>query len=209
MSWSRRSRALRRRTSAAAAGCRRGCTTTPDLRAGFAGGWPSGDSGVGQAGLRCVEPRCPVVTWSETSTVIRPRASLTERARVEACRWVGQDGHAVAQVAAAFGVAWGTVMAAVVEYGTPMVDDPARMLGVEALRGGRDSVPIRERAAPHPVRHRDDDVSAAAAARRGARTVGSHSVAVDCRATATLARHESKGLFTDECGVSTTRRVAA
>jgi transposase len=82
---------------------------------------------------RCREPRCPVVTWSETSPVIRPRASLTERARMEACRRVGQDGHAVAQVAAEFGVAWGTVMAAVVEYGTPMVDDPARMQGVEAL----------------------------------------------------------------------------
>ena len=82
---------------------------------------------------RCREPRCPVVTWSETSTVIRPRASLTERARVEACRRVGQDGHSVAQVAAEFGVAWGTVMAAVVGYGTPLVDDPARMQGVEAL----------------------------------------------------------------------------
>jgi transposase len=64
---------------------------------------------------RCVEPRCPVVTWSENSTAIRPRASLTERARVEACRRVGQDGHSVAQVAAEFGVSWATVMAAVVE----------------------------------------------------------------------------------------------
>jgi transposase len=82
---------------------------------------------------RCVEPRCAVVTWSETSPAIRPRASLTERARVEVCRRVGQDGHSVAQVAAAFGVAWGTVMAAVVEYGTPLVEDPARMQGVEAL----------------------------------------------------------------------------
>jgi transposase len=41
---------------------------------------------------RCREPRCPVVTWSETSTAIRPRASLTERARVEACRRVGRTG---------------------------------------------------------------------------------------------------------------------
>jgi transposase len=81
---------------------------------------------------RCVEPRCPVVTWSETSPVIRPRASLTERARVEACRRVGQDGHSVAQVAAAFGVAWATVMA-VREYGIPLVEDPDRLLGVRAL----------------------------------------------------------------------------
>lgn len=52
---------------------------------------------------RCVEPRCPVVTWSETSPAIRPRASLTERARAEACRRVGRDGHSVAQVARDFG----------------------------------------------------------------------------------------------------------
>ena len=82
---------------------------------------------------RCREPRCAVVTWSETSSAIRPRASLTERARVEACRRVGQDGHSVAQVAAEFGVAWATVMAAVREYGTPLVDDPDRLAGVHAL----------------------------------------------------------------------------
>ncbi|HWI01065.1 MAG TPA: transposase [Propionibacteriaceae bacterium] len=74
-----------------------------------------------------------MVTWSETSTAIRPRASLTERARVEACRRVGQDGHSVAQVAAEFGVAWRTVMDAVVQYGTPLVDDPDRLAGVTAL----------------------------------------------------------------------------
>jgi transposase len=82
---------------------------------------------------RCREPRCRRMTWSETSPVIGPRASLTERARAEACRRVGQDGHSVAQVAAGFGVAWGTVMAAVVECGTPLVDDPDRLNGVAAL----------------------------------------------------------------------------
>jgi transposase len=39
----------------------------------------------------------------------------------------------VAQVAAELGIAWGTVMAALVEYGTPMVDDPAQLAEVEAL----------------------------------------------------------------------------
>jgi transposase len=82
---------------------------------------------------RCREPSCPARTWSETSDLIRARASLTERARVEACRRVGRDGHSVAQVAAEFGVAWGTVMAAVVEYGTPLVDDPDRLAAVSAL----------------------------------------------------------------------------
>jgi transposase len=82
---------------------------------------------------RCMEPRCPAVTWSETSDAIRPRASLTERARAEACRRVGQDGHSVAQVAAEFGVAWRTVMDAVRAFGQPLVDDPDRLAGVSTL----------------------------------------------------------------------------
>jgi len=46
---------------------------------------------------------------------------------------VGEDGHSVAQVAAAFGVGWGTVMAAVRDYGSVLVDDPARLEAVTAL----------------------------------------------------------------------------
>ena len=82
---------------------------------------------------RCLQRGCPVVTWSETSEHIRPRASLTERARREACRRVGEDGHSVAQVAKACGVGWATVMAAVREYGQPLVDDPHRLDGVAAI----------------------------------------------------------------------------
>jgi transposase len=68
---------------------------------------------------RCMQPRCPVSTWTETSTVIGPRSSLTERARREACRRVGEDGHSVAQVAASLGLGWGIVMAAVGDTGCP------------------------------------------------------------------------------------------
>ena len=82
---------------------------------------------------RCVQAGCPVSTWTETSAAIAPRASWTERARAEACRRVGQDGHSVAQVAKAFGVSWSTVMGAVRRYGTPLVDDPARLEGVDGL----------------------------------------------------------------------------
>ena len=53
---------------------------------------------------RCTEPRARRSTWTETSEAILPRVSMTERARAEACRRVGEDGHSVAQVAAAFGV---------------------------------------------------------------------------------------------------------
>ncbi len=72
-------------------------------------------------------------TWSETSEHIRSRASLTERARWEACRLVGEDGLDVAAVADQLGVGWSTVMRAVQEYGTPLIDDPARLAGVQAV----------------------------------------------------------------------------
>ena len=45
---------------------------------------------------RCQEVLCPVGTWTESSSAIRPRAVLTERTRVEACRRVGQDAISVA-----------------------------------------------------------------------------------------------------------------
>jgi transposase len=82
---------------------------------------------------RCVEPACPVRTWSETSEHVRRRASLTERARREACRLVGEDGLDVAAVAATLGVGWHTVMRAVRDYGRPLIEDPARTAGVVAV----------------------------------------------------------------------------
>jgi transposase len=82
---------------------------------------------------RCREPACGVRTWTEQAAAIRPRAVLTERARAEACRRVGKDAHAVAAVARDLGVGWATIMRAVHEHGTPLVDDAARLEGVAAL----------------------------------------------------------------------------
>jgi transposase len=82
---------------------------------------------------RCREPACGVPTWTERVAAIGPRAVLTERARAEACRRVGTDAHAVAAVARDLGVGWATVMRAVAEHGTPLVDDPARLDGVAKL----------------------------------------------------------------------------
>ncbi len=79
---------------------------------------------------RCAEFACPGRTWSESSEQIRPRASLTERARREACRLIGEDGLDVAAVAAQLGVGWSTVMRVIQEYGTPLIDGPARLAGV-------------------------------------------------------------------------------
>jgi transposase len=82
---------------------------------------------------RCREPACGVRTWTEQTAAIRPRAVLTQRARAEACRRVGKDAHAVAAVARDLGVGWATVMRAVAEHGSPLVDDPARLGGVATL----------------------------------------------------------------------------
>jgi transposase len=82
---------------------------------------------------RCREPACGVRTWTERVAGIRPRAVLTERARSEACRRVGKDAHAVAAVARDLGVGWATIMRAVADHGTPLVDDPTRLEGVAAL----------------------------------------------------------------------------
>jgi transposase len=82
---------------------------------------------------RCREPACGARTWTERMAAIRPRAVLTERARAEACRRVGKDAHAVAAVARDLGVGWATIMRAVAEYGTPLVDDAARLEGVATL----------------------------------------------------------------------------
>jgi transposase len=82
---------------------------------------------------RCAEPVCEVRTWTERVAAIRPRAVLTERARAEACRRVGKDAHAVAAVARDLGVGWATIMRAVRDHGSPLVDDAARLEGVVAL----------------------------------------------------------------------------
>ena len=82
---------------------------------------------------RCREPACGVRTWTERTVVIRPRTVLTERARAEACRRVGKDAHAVAAVARNLGVGWATIMRAVHEHGTALVEDPMRLDGVGRL----------------------------------------------------------------------------
>ena len=61
---------------------------------------------------RCPDGDCDVATWTERTQAIRPRASMTERARAEACRQVGKQNRSVACVARDFGVGWSTIMAA-------------------------------------------------------------------------------------------------
>lgn len=82
---------------------------------------------------RCPEVDCATRTWSERHPGIGPRMVLTERARAEICRRVGEDEDSVAEVARAFGVGWATAMRAVRDHGENKVDDDARLDGVTAL----------------------------------------------------------------------------
>ena len=82
---------------------------------------------------RCVEPDCEAKSWTETSPQCSSRALLTRRAAAEACRQVGENARPVAELAAELCVCWWTVMAAVIEHGTPLVEDPDRVGAVAQL----------------------------------------------------------------------------
>jgi transposase len=98
---------------------------------------------------RCPDPDCAVGTWSEQVDDIAPRAALTERARAEICRLVGEAGHSVAQVARRFGVGWHTAMAAVRDHGRPRVDHLSRLGAPTAL--GVDEHSFLAASAEHPT----------------------------------------------------------
>ena len=75
----------------------------------------------------CPHPLCEVKTWTERHEAIASRACLTERARQWAFEQVGERDAAVSRIAAQLGVAWWTVMDQVLDRGTPLIEDPARL----------------------------------------------------------------------------------
>ncbi len=81
----------------------------------------------------CPEQSCEVATFTEHQPAIAAaRAGVTDRAG----RWMtSQVGHgrAVSAVAGELGCDWHTVMDTVIAYGTPLVEDPARVGPVTAL----------------------------------------------------------------------------
>lgn len=82
---------------------------------------------------RCREAACDAKTWTETSPAVDRQAVITRRAGMEACRQVGELARPVSKVAEELGVSWWTVMNAVIEHGTPLVDDPSRVGRVRQL----------------------------------------------------------------------------
>jgi transposase len=85
----------------------------------------------------CRERLCDRGSWTERNDLIAARrCALTRRAGVWATVQVGRLARPVAQVAVELRVSWHTVMDAVVIYGTPLVADPARIDGGEAIGDG-------------------------------------------------------------------------
>src|SRR5918996_1005261 len=82
---------------------------------------------------RCREPLREVKTWTETSEHLGAQVVLTRGAGAEACRQVGELARPVSKVAEEFGVCWWTIMNAVIEHGTRLVDDPERIGRVRQL----------------------------------------------------------------------------
>lgn len=85
---------------------------------------------------RCRDRDCDARTWTEVCDHVSARSVLTRRAGAEACRQVGEQARPVSSLATELGVCWSTVMDAVIDHGTPLVDDPHRVGAVSHLGGG-------------------------------------------------------------------------
>ncbi len=82
---------------------------------------------------------CPAAgcsTWSFTETaphIAAPRLAMTDRAGRWVTEQVGRFHRSVNELAVELGCDWHTINDTVIAYGTPLVDDPARIGDVEAL----------------------------------------------------------------------------
>jgi transposase len=85
---------------------------------------------------RCEERLCATRTWTERHAAVAPRATLSERARLQAAERVAK-GESVLAVARELGVGWATVMRAFAEHGHRWLAEaeqqlpPTRVLGLD------------------------------------------------------------------------------
>jgi hypothetical protein len=86
------------------------------------------DVGMGQAHWRCTHLECEQQTWTESHPEIRPRAAWTERARKQARRRVGRDGHSVADFGRAGRGCTGTWTALIIDNRIEVVKTPSRVV---------------------------------------------------------------------------------
>ncbi len=100
-------------------------------------------------GFHCTHASCPNKSWTEQHAAIAPRAVLTDRARQWAFEQDAHHDRSVAAVADQLGVAWHTIMKQVIDRGKPMLDDPARVDGVDAV--GVDETAFLRATGTHPT----------------------------------------------------------
>jgi transposase len=82
----------------------------------------------------CPDPDCEMCSWTgEDPRIASVRGAMTDRAGRWVCEQVGRLGRTVAEVARELRCDWHTVNDAVVAYGVPLVEDPARIGEVRAL----------------------------------------------------------------------------
>jgi transposase len=82
---------------------------------------------------RCSDTDCEGKTWTEEIEGIAPRALLSDRARTEMARRIGQEARSVSEVAKAFGVSWGTAWVVFEDELSEAIEDPDRIKDVVAL----------------------------------------------------------------------------
>jgi transposase len=82
---------------------------------------------------RCLEPACPVVTFSEQHELIAPRAKLTSRAVAWATDALAHDDTTVSALARHLGVDWHTLWDAIEQEAIRRLADPSRLEGVTVL----------------------------------------------------------------------------
>ncbi len=70
---------------------------------------------------------CPKTWTVEVPSIAASRMAMTDRAGRWACWQVGEKARTVSEVAVELGCDWHTVNDAVIAYGTPLVEDPARI----------------------------------------------------------------------------------
>ncbi len=82
---------------------------------------------------RCLEPACPIVTFTEVHPLAAPRALLTRRAVTWAADALTDDDTTVAALARRLDVDWHTLWDALKVEARQRADDPERLRGVTSL----------------------------------------------------------------------------
>ena len=82
----------------------------------------------------CPADGCASGSWTEDAPgIAAPRLTLTDRAGRWVTEQVGRWGRTVNELAVELDADWHTINDAVIAYGTPLIDDPARVGSVTAL----------------------------------------------------------------------------